>query len=159
MKDLSELLEEENRICFESFNEQVSWELGSRAADFCRKEQLPVAIRIERDEQILFQAALPGSCRDNDLWLAGKARIVRHFRHSSFYISRKLIQSNSDISKYSLDPALYRAKGGGVPLFLKDGTIAGVLIISGLKDVDDHNLAVRICREYLKAKSLPSDDI
>lgn len=153
MKNLSELLEEEKTICFDSFTEQTAWSLGCAAVKECLQQVLPVAIRIERDEQILFQSALKGSCRDNDLWMEGKARLVRHFRHSSFYISRKLIKDKEDLdSKYMLEPKLYRAKGGGIPLFLKDGTIAAVMIISGLKDNEDHDLAVKICLEFLKAE-------
>jgi uncharacterized protein (UPF0303 family) len=154
MMSISELLEEEKTICFDSFTEQTAWKLGSAAVKECLKQKLPVAIRIERDEQILFQSALKGSCRDNDLWMEGKARLVRHFRHSSFYISRKLIKDKEDLySKYMLEPELYRAKGGGIPLFLKDGTIAAVLIISGLKDNEDHDLAIRISSDFLKAET------
>ncbi|MBF9016661.1 MULTISPECIES: heme-degrading domain-containing protein [unclassified Oceanispirochaeta] len=151
MKSLSELLEEEKSFCFDTFTEKTAWALGCAAVKECMLQDLPVAIRIERDEQILFQSALKGSCRDNDLWLGGKARLVRHFRHSSFYISRKLIKDKEDLySKYILKPELYRAKGGGIPLFLKDGIIAAVLIISGLKDNEDHDLAVKITKDFLK---------
>jgi len=154
MKSLSELLTEEKSICFNSFTEKTAWALGSFAVERCMQKKLPVAIRIERGEQILFQSALEGSCRDNDLWLEGKARVVRHFRHSSFYVSRKLIQDKTDLyDKYMLEPDLYRAKGGGIPLLLKDGTIAAVLIISGLKDNEDHDLAVQICSDFLEKQT------
>lgn len=154
MKSLSELLKEEKTICFHTFTEQTAWSLGVSAVDLCSRKELPVAIRIERGEQILFQAALEGSCRDNDLWLEGKARVVKHFRHSSFYISRKLVNEDSDLSgKYRLDPGLYRAKGGGIPLLLKDGTIAAVLIISGLQDNEDHDLAVKIAQDFLQKET------
>ena len=148
---LEQLLTEEKELIFPSFNEQSAWMIGSRARDIAQRENLPVAIRIMREEQILFQASLSGSGPDNDLWLSGKARVVRHFHHSSLYMTRKLEEGHTDIlSKYHLDPAVYRCKGGAFPLRVINSGIAAVLIVSGLKDTEDHKLAVRIIKEFLQ---------
>lgn len=147
---LKQLLAEEEELYLEAFDEQTAWEIGALGREIALKESLPVAVRIVRGEQILFQTGLPGSGPDNDLWLGGKARIVSHFLCSSFYMAEKLRAGNSDIrSKYHLEPAVYRCKGGAVPLRVRNGGIAGILIVSGLKDSEDHRLAVRIIKEYL----------
>ena len=144
------LLVEEEELYLDAFDEQTAWEIGSLARDIALNENLPIAVRIVRGEQILFQTGLPGSGPDNDLWLAGKARVASHFRCSSFYMAEKLKAGSCDIlSKYHLDPAVYRCKGGALPLRVGSCGIAAILIVSGLKDSEDHRLAVRIIREYL----------
>ena len=42
--------------------------------------------------------------------------------------------------------------GGGLPLKTKDGGYKGVLIISGLPQVDDHLLGVEVLTEFLARK-------
>lgn len=151
MMSLIEILESEKELLFTEFNENTAWNLGVFAAEYVLNQKLPVAIRIERDSQILFQSSFTGTTVDNDLWLRGKINVVKHFRHSSYYISRTLIESGKSMEeKYILDSSLYRAKGGAVPLFLKNSCIAAVFAISGLRDDEDHKLCHRIVRDFLK---------
>lgn len=151
MKSLSEILESEKELLFTEFDENTAWNLGVFAAEHVLKKKLPVAIRIERDGQILFQSSFTGTTVDNDHWLKGKINVVRHFRHSSFYISKKLIESGKSMEdKYLLDSTIYRAKGGAVPLFINKSSIAAVFAISGLRDDEDHNLCHRIVNDFLK---------
>ena len=155
---LEQLVSEEQTLYLSSFDEQTAWNMGCLAREIAVTKKLPVAIRIMRGEQILFQTSLPGSAPDNDLWLSGKTRTVYHFQHSSFYMALKLAESNGDVkSKYLLDPGLYRCKGGAIPIRVKNCGIVAVLIVSGLKDSEDHKLAVRILRDFQKksTKGLP----
>ena len=41
-----------------------------------------------------------------------------------------------------LDPDLFRAEGGAVPLFVRDEGRVGTLVVSGLEGWEDHALAV-----------------
>jgi uncharacterized protein (UPF0303 family) len=107
-----------------------------------------IAINIDACGQCLFHCALEGTSLHNDLWLAGKTRIVYHFRHSSFYVS-KLIQSKErKIEDYYLDPNLYRASGGAFPLVLQSGGLVGVVAVSGLPDHEDHAFVTDCLRTY-----------
>jgi len=150
MKTLNELLKQEETCLFDRFNNRTAWEIGRLAVERAEEEKLPVAINIDRFGQPLFHAALTGTGPDNDLWIAGKKRVVYHFRHSSFYISRRLLESGQNLKeKYYLDPGEFRARGGGFPILVKSAGLAGVLTVSGLKDNEDHDFAVRILHEYL----------
>jgi len=154
LKSLQDILEEENNLILNQFDETVAREIGELAVRKALKKELPVAIRVQREGQILFQVSLKGTTPDNDMWLSGKARVVYHFHHSSFYISRKMIETGNSLEEKSfLDPSLYRAKGGAVPLFIRNGGLAGVLIISGLEDHLDHELCMEVVKEYRKHHS------
>ncbi|MDA3958595.1 heme-binding protein [Oceanispirochaeta sp.] len=159
MKSLQELLKEEKKLVLPAFNESIARQLGELATDMAVQKNLSVAIRVEREGQILYQISLPGTTIDNDLWLSGKARIVHHFLHSSFYISRKMIEAGTSLADKSLlDPVLYRDKGGAVPLFVKNGGLAGVLIVSGLPDHEDHDFSIEIVNEYIKRQNTNFSD-
>jgi len=153
LKSLQEILKEEDQLILNLFDEDIAREIGELAVRKAVKKGLPIAVRVEREGQILFQTSLKGTGPDNDLWLSGKARVVHHFHHSSFYISRKMIEAGMSLEEKSfLDPSLYRDKGGAVPLFILNGGLAGVLIISGLEDHLDHELCMEVMREYQKGQ-------
>ena len=72
MKNLKELLEEEEILQLKSFSNRIAWEMGSLAAGIALERDLPVVINIDRYGQCLFHAALPGTGPDNTLWIEGK---------------------------------------------------------------------------------------
>jgi len=155
MLSLTDILKQEKELQFDSFNEDTAWDLGSAAVQLAKERNLAVAIRIDRKDQILFQAAREGTTVDNDLWLQGKSKVVHHFHHSSFYISRKLIEGDHTMEeKYLLSSTEYRAKGGGFPLRLKNASVIGAIIISGLTDHEDHALVVEILQNYLSSRGI-----
>lgn len=64
----------------------------------------------------------------------------------------KMETSSAKFSEnYALKNEEYAANGGGVPIRVKgvEGVIA-VIVVSGLHQEDDHQLAVDGIREYLK---------
>lgn len=153
MKNLTTLLKEEEELQLKGFSNRTAWEIGCMAAEMAYGEKLPIAINIDRYGQTLFQSALPGTSLDNDEWIVGKKRVVYHFQHSSFYMSRSFIESGKNLKNESfLDPATYRLKGGAFPLMVKDCGIIAVLTISGLKDHEDHDFAVAVLKKFLKEK-------
>jgi len=48
-----------------------------------------------------------------------------------------------------LDPSVYAAHGGVVPLRLKSGTVIGVVGVSGLPQLEDHAFVVEHLRAFL----------
>ena len=151
MKSLSALLSEEETLQFREFTHRTAWELGEMATKKAYREDLPVLINIDRGGQTLFHSALPGTGPDNTLWIEGKKRVTYHFRHSSYYISRLMIQNKKDLEKnYHLNPDIYRVRGGAFPLCIERSGLIGVMTISGLKDQDDHAFAVEILRKFLE---------
>ena len=50
----------------------------------------------------------------------------------------------------------YAAHGGGVPLVVDGTGMVGVLLVSGLPQVDDHALAVEVLRGWLAGDRAPA---
>ena len=147
MKNLKELLDEEEILQLKTFSNKTAWEIGSLAAGIALERDLPVMINIDRYGQCLFHAALPGTGPDNTLWIEGKKRICYHFQHSSLYMAGYFKHHKKDLKQNNyLDPDKYRLKGGAFPIQIKDTGLVAVLTISGLKDFEDHDFAVEILK-------------
>ena len=124
------------------FDHDVAWRIGSALADRCRAEGLPVTIAIWIGEQRVFHAALPGTSADNDAWVEKKARVVRRFNRSSLAVYEHYVTKMPDFFEvFGLSRSEYAPGEGAVPI-LVNGTMVGVLAVSGLEQGGDHELAL-----------------
>ena len=55
----------------------------------------------------------------------------------------------TSMAAFCLPEADFMASGGGVPLMLRGGTLIGTPAVSGLPDVEDHQMVVTALRELL----------
>ena len=110
----------------------------------------PVAIGITRNGQRLFHAALPGSSADNDAWIERKTRVVDRFGHSSLYMGQLARDAGSTVEEmFGLDPRLFAAHGGAFPILVRSVGPVGVVVVSGLPQVEDHRMVVAALRAHL----------
>jgi uncharacterized protein (UPF0303 family) len=145
-----ELLAEEASLALPSLNEMDAIAIGERILTHAIRDRLPIALEIRRSGRVLFRAALPGSAPDNDDWIARKARLVERFGHGSLYC-RVLheAQGTTFFEKTGLPERDYAPHGGAVPLVVAGTGPVGVAIVSGLPQLDDHDLVVACIREHL----------
>jgi uncharacterized protein (UPF0303 family) len=147
---LAELLAEEDRLVFTSFDDTTAWELGARLRAEALEAHLPIAISIRRNGRCLFHAALPGSSADNDGWLLRKAAVVERYGHSSYYVGCKFRADGRDFDKDSrLDVATFAAHGGAFPIVLGMSGCLGTVAVSGLPQVEDHRFVVAQLERFL----------
>ena len=147
---LSELAAQEEELQFTSFTNDDVWVLGSALVATARRERLGVAIDITRNGQQLFHAALPGTSPDNDSWIARKARVVNRFGHSSLYVREdSLSRGTTAEEEFGLDPAAFAAHGGAFPILIRSVGPVGVVVVSGLPQVEDHRMVVAALRDHL----------
>ena len=144
-----ELLEHELTTTLNSLNNEDALAIGKLATEIGISRNLPIAIQVQIGEWIVYKAALPGSKPENDGWIKRKANVVLLKHHSTMY-ERVLAEENS--RDWHLDngveDATHAIHGGGFPLTTKEG-FKGILLISGLPQVEDHLLAVEILKSYL----------
>jgi uncharacterized protein (UPF0303 family) len=143
-RDLLPLLEAQNEsIGFARFGYDDAYALGTALVARATADDLAVTITIVFGEQRVFHAARPGTSADNDDWLARKARVVTRFNAPSFLIGTRARAKGSDFHESTgLSPALYMAHGGAFPLRV-NGSLIGVVGVSGLPERDDHDVVVR----------------
>jgi uncharacterized protein (UPF0303 family) len=151
---LAELTAEEDELQLVRFTNDDAWALGASLVARARQEQLPVAVDVSRNSHQLFHAALTGATPNNDSWIQRKARVVHRFGHSSLYVGQRSREAGTTFEQqFGLDPQLFAAHGGGFPLIVRDVGPVGVVVVSGLPQVDDHRMVVAALRELVTQQS------
>jgi uncharacterized protein (UPF0303 family) len=147
---LAELAAEEDELQLARFTNDDAWALGTALVTGARQEQLPVAVDVSRNAHQLFHAALTGATPDNDSWIQRKARVVHRFGHSSLYVGQRSREAGTTFEEqFGLDPQLFAAHGGGFPLIVRNVGPVGVVVVSGLPQVEDHRMVVAALRELV----------
>jgi uncharacterized protein (UPF0303 family) len=153
---LAELAAEEAELEFTGFSNDDAWALGSGLVAAARAQGAPVAIEVARAGHRLFTAVLTGATPDNDAWIARKSRVVRRFGHSSLYVGQRSREAGTTFEAESgLDPRRYAAHGGAVPVVVRSVGPVGVVVVSGLPQVEDHRMVVAAMRAHLAAAGVP----
>ncbi|WP_191059398.1 heme-degrading domain-containing protein [Geminicoccus harenae] len=149
-EDLEELLAEEERLQFDRFDNDTALELGQFILTAARRRGLGVTIDITRGEQQIFHAALAGTSADNDAWVQRKARAVRRFGHSSWYLGCLSRAKGYDFhQKFLLDPAEFAPAGGSYPIAVRGTGLVGTVTVSGLPQKEDHIFLTEVLAEFL----------
>ena len=143
------LLEEEAVLKLSSLTNTDALEIGEIAVTLGKQRKLPIAIEVRIGEWIVFHASLEGSKPENDWWITRKSRVVMLKQHSTIY--ERVLAEERGIDWHTENNVVdetHAIHGGAVPLITSEG-FAGILIISGLPQVDDHLFAVEVLTEFL----------
>jgi uncharacterized protein (UPF0303 family) len=144
---VAELAAEEAELQFGSFTNDDAWELGSALVGTARAAGAPVAVEIVRNGHRLFSAALTGATPDNASWIERKSRVVHRFGHSSLLVRQASRERGTTFEdEFGLDPAHYAAHGGAFPILVRDVGPVGVVVVSGLPQLEDHRMVVAALR-------------
>ena len=146
----TQLMNEEQILTLPSFDIAGAVEIGEIAKSLAVLRKLPIAIQVRLDDWIIYHVSLPGSKPENDWWMSRKARTVILKRHSTMYERVSAEERGVDWHKENnlLDDT-HAIHGGGLPLITKNEGFVGVLLISGLPQVEDHLLGVEVLTEFL----------
>jgi uncharacterized protein (UPF0303 family) len=147
---LKQLLQEEQELQFDKFNEETAWQIGSQLVELSLSKGLAVTIDITRGKHQLFHASLHGTSADNDEWIKRKVRLVYRFGHSSFYMGQLLKSKGKSIEQaYLISESEYAPHGGCIPVIVKGTGMVGTITVSGLPQEEDHKLVVEAIRDFL----------
>lgn len=147
---LDELLAQEERLQFSSFDNETAIALGLHLLQLGRARGLPITVDVTRAGQQLFHAALPGTSADNDQWVIRKNAVVMRFGHSSYYMGRRAALKDVPFHEAMLvDPLEYAAHGGAFPILVIGTGLVGTVTVSGLPQHEDHALAVEAIETFL----------
>jgi uncharacterized protein (UPF0303 family) len=147
------LLEEEMRLALPSLTVTDALEIGEIAKLFGQDRSLPIAVEVRLGDWIIYHASLLGSTPENDWWIGRKARVVKLKKHSTMFERVLAEECGIDWHKENnLPDETHAIHGGGLPLITKNEGFVGVLLISGLPQVEDHLLGIEVLTEFLARK-------
>jgi len=158
---LEEIDDLDNSLVFPHFTTQTAWTLGSllrtRLMGFSKSTIIDISLA--HGNHCLFHAAThSGTNPDNDSWVSRKRNTVLRFGKSTWYMHNKYQGNESEFAaKFSLGPRAgdFAIHGGGWPLRVRgvEGVVA-VVVVSGLKQEEDHGIIVQVVGELLDEMSI-----
>jgi len=147
---VAELAAEEQDLRFGSFTNDDAWDLGCALVAAARERGAPVVVDVTRNGHQLFRVALPGATPDNESWIERKQRVVHRFGHSTLYMRQAFVERGTTFEEaLGLDPQLFAAHGGAVPVVVRGVGPVGVVVVSGLPQLEDHAMVVTALRAHL----------
>jgi uncharacterized protein (UPF0303 family) len=148
----SVLLDEESVLRLPSLTNTDALEIGEIATTLGKQKGLPITIEVQIEDLMVFHASPEGSKPKNDWWINRKAAVVKLKQHSTMYERVSAEERGVDWHKENnLQDETYAIHGGALPLITNEG-FRGILIISGLPQVEDHLFAVEVLTEFLARK-------
>ena len=149
----SDLLKEEAMLTLPAISVSDAVEIGEIAKSFGAMKDLPIAVEVRLGDWIIYHASLPGSTVENQGWIDRKARVVMLKHHSTLFERVSAQERGVDwFVENNLTDETHAIHGGGLPLITKSDGFVGVLLISGLPQVEDHLLGVEVLTEFLARK-------
>ena len=147
-----QLLEEESLLQLPSFTNSDAVEIGEIATTLGNQRRIPITVQVRIGDWIVFHASLQGSKPEIDWWISRKVAVVLLKHHSTMYERVSAEELGVDWHKENnLKDETHAIHGGALPLITNEG-FRGILIISGLPQVEDHLFAVEVLTEFLARK-------
>jgi len=147
------LLSHEDGTILPTISIEIVNKIGELASALALERKYPITISVELHGAEVFRAALPGASSEHDSWITRKARVVNLTGHSTMYERVKAEEDGIDWhNNHGVEDATHAIHGGGFPLVSRDKGFEGVLLISGLPQVDDHNFAVEVLSSFLSTR-------
>jgi uncharacterized protein (UPF0303 family) len=147
-----QLLEEESLMQLPSLSNSDAVEIGEIATTLGTRRRVPITVQVRIGDWVVFHACLEGSKPENDWWVSRKVAVVLLKQHSTMYERVSAEERGVDWHKENnLRDETHAIHGGALPLITNEG-FKGILIISGLPQVEDHLFAVEVLTEFLARK-------
>ncbi len=144
------LAREAEALVLPSLTQAQAIEIGEIGFAKASVRALPVTIEVRLGEWTVFKVSLPGSKPENDSWVARKARVVMATGNSTIF--ERVAAEERGVDWYvekGLSEELHAIHGGGLALNVAGSGLTGILLVSGLPQIEDHLLGVEIITEYL----------
>jgi len=131
------------KIELNQFTNEIGLKMGMAILQLAKKRNQQIAVEVSRLHHAIFLFVGEGLPPDKHNWLSRKANVARHFEESSLSVKQDLAQGNMTLGQtFALDETEYLAKGGAIPIFVKDAGLVAIICVSGLRDVADHQIIV-----------------
>ncbi len=149
----AQLALEAQTLTLSSLTQGEAIEIGEIAVAIGRDRKLPIAIEVRMGDWVVFHVSLPGSTPENDSWIARKARVTMATGNSTIY--ERVLAEEQGIDWYvskGLPEETHAIHGGALPLNVTGVGLVGILLVSGLPQIQDHLLGVEAITEFLARK-------
>ena len=136
-----------DKIELDNFSNRMALDMGLKiiALAESRNQQIAVEICILNHSIFLYvDDKLPV---DKHNWLRRKANVAKQFEESSLNVKNDLELGKMTLEKtFGLDEKDFLAKGGSIPIFVKNAGMIATITVSGLHDEEDHKIIIEVLK-------------
>ena len=133
----------ERQLVVSSFSNKLSMSMGLKIIELANGKGLSIGVEVSRLNHTVFLYLDDGLPADKHNWIKRKANIVKHFEESSLAVKEDLINGGMSLKgTFGLDETQFVAKGGSMPIMVEGVGLVGIVTVTGLSDVDDHQIIV-----------------
>jgi uncharacterized protein (UPF0303 family) len=131
------------KIELDTFSNAIAMDMGLKIVELAKSRNQVIAVEISRLNQPVFLYIADGLPADKHNWLRRKANVAKYFEESSLAVKATLERRQMSLEKpFGLDEKDYIAKGGSIPVFVKNAGLIATITVSGLRDFEDHDLII-----------------
>jgi len=133
----------EKQLVLESFSNKKAMEIGLQIIELAKRKDLVIGVEVCRLNHTVFLYLDDGLSADKRNWLRRKSNVAKNFEESSLAVKQNLKNKGMSLNgTFGLDDSKFIAFGGAMPIMVKNTGLVGAVTVTGLSDVDDHNIIV-----------------
>ncbi len=132
------------------FDAGDAWRLGLILRDLALETGADIAVHISLFGAQVFHCGIGQPKPNFDRWIARKQRGTLECWKSSLRLKLESLTGGDQLADHGFDPADVVFCGGCFPLRLKSLGVVGAVTVSGLSDLQDHQLAVDALAQYMQ---------
>ena len=155
IKDNSEYLEEyltservlaqQEKLIFSKFDLEELHKIGAYALELFERKDYPMAVEIRISDWKALHISFPGTSPENDWWMNRKSKVVNLTGNSSLYERLLSEEGKYDwFEKKKVSEEDFAIHGGGFPIKTEKIGLIGVILVSGLPHLMDHQIAYEL---------------
>jgi uncharacterized protein (UPF0303 family) len=131
------------KITLKKFTNKIALDMGRKIIELSESRNQEIAVEVRRLNHTIFLYIGETLPADKHNWLRRKANVAILFEESSLNVKMDLEKGSMSLDKtFALRNSDYIAKGGAIPIFVENAGMVGAITVSGLKDVEDHQIIV-----------------
>lgn len=143
MTDENEVQTMIKKIELDHFSNRIAFDIGLKIVELAKSRNQHIAVEVSRLNHTVFLFVDDNLPADKHNWLRRKANVAKRFEESSLSVKNDLKDGQMSLDKtFGLDERDFIAKGGSIPIFIKNAGMIGTITVSGLRDEEDHNIII-----------------
>jgi uncharacterized protein (UPF0303 family) len=137
-------------IQLKEFSNEIALDMGLKVIEAARSSGKEIAVSVDRLNHNVFKYVSDSLPADKHDWLRRKANVAVRFEESSLAVKNDLENGGMSLKEtFGLESKDYVAKGGSIPIKVNGAGLIASITVSGLSDLEDHDLIVTALMEYI----------
>lgn len=133
----------ERKLIVHSFSNKLAMDMGLKVLELAKSKNFCIGVSICRLNHTVFLYLDEGLSADKQNWIVRKANVAKHFEESSLAVKVNLANKGMTLGgTFGLDETQFVARGGSIPIMVREVGTIGAITVTGLSDKDDHQLIV-----------------